>query len=69
MHIYILSKLGKDIPTNELPPIQENLLKPANYGKKDLFLIEKILKKNKNRVLVKWLNYKVPTWEPRSILK
>ena len=68
MHTYVLSEIGKDSPAKDLPPIQENLLKEAIDTKRDKFLTEKILKKRKNRVLVKCLNYDVPTWEPRSAI-
>ena len=69
MHTYILSELGKDLPVTNLLPIQENLLKLAIHKEKDLFKIEKIIHRNKGKVLVKWKDYEVPTWEPKSILK
>ena len=69
MHTYILSELGKDLPVKNLPPVQENLLKLAKYNEKDLFEIEKIIRRNKGKALVKWEDYEVPTWEPKSILK
>ena len=68
MNMYLLSEIGKDSPTKDLLAIQENLLKEAIYTKRDKFLIKKILKKRKNHVLIKWLNYNVPTWEPRSAI-
>ena len=69
LHSYILSELGKDSPVENLPAMQENLVKLARHNKRDLFYVEKILKWKKNKVLVKWLGYKVPTWEPKSVLK
>ena len=33
------------------------------------FYIEKIIKKRKNQILVKWLGYKEPTWEPREYIE
>ena len=68
IHTYILSELGKDSPVKNLPAIQENLLKLAKLNEKDLFEIE-IICRNKGKVLVKWKDYEVPTWEPKSILK
>ena len=35
----------------------------------DKFYIEKIIKKNKNKVLVKWEGYSLPTWEPRDYIE
>ena len=69
MHTYILSKLGKDLPVKHLVPIQENLLKLAKHNEKDLFEIEKTICSNKGKVLVKWKDYEVPAWEPKSLLK
>ena len=63
MHMYILSELGMDTLSSESPPIQENLLKKAFVTNQDTFAVEKILKRCGNRVLVKWSNYDVPTWE------
>ena len=61
MHTYILSELGMDTPSSNLPPIQENLLKKAFVTNRDTFAVEKILKQRGNRVLVKWSNYDLPT--------
>ena len=33
------------------------------------FDIESILKKTRNKVLVKWLGYERPTWEPRKYIE
>ena len=66
MHTYILSESGMDTPSSDLPPIQENLLKKAFVTNQDTFAMEKILKQHGNHVLVKWSNYNVPTWEPKS---
>ena len=66
MHSYILAELGTNTPSTDLPPIQEHLLKHAFITKWDMFAIEKILKTKGNRVLVKWQDYEVPTWEPKS---
>ena len=66
MHTYLLSKLGMDTPSSDLPPIQENLLKKPFVTNQDTFAMEKVLKLHGNCVLVKWSNYNVPTWEPKS---
>ena len=39
------------------------------HTKINQFYIEKILKKTKNKVLVKWEGYSVPTWEPRKYIE
>ena len=49
----ILCKLGKDLPVKNLAPIQENLLKLAKHNEKDLFEIEKVIRRNKGKELVK----------------
>ena len=33
------------------------------------FYIDKIIKKTKNKVLVKWEGYEIPTWEPRKYIE
>ena len=63
MHSYILAELGKNTPVKGLPQIQENLLKLAHHNKNDLHEVEKILKRRKGRVLVKWVGYNMLTWE------
>ena len=68
MHTYILAELGTSTLSTDLPPIQEHLLKHAFVTKRDTFAIEKILKTKGIRVLVKWQDYKVPTWEPKSLI-
>ena len=69
MHTYILSEIGGDTPVKHLPPIQETLLQLAHRNKDDLYKIEKILKRKNGKVLVKWADYKVPSWEPeRNII-
>ena len=37
----------------------------ATITSRQTFPVERILKKRKNKVLVKWQDYDVPTWEPR----
>ena len=66
IHTYILSELGKETPHEELPPIREDHLKKAFITKTDTFEIERILDTKRNKVLIKWVGYEVPTWEPRS---
>ena len=66
MHTYVLAKIGRDIPIKHLPPIQENLLKLTHQNKNDLYEIEKILKRKNGKVLVKWADYEVPSWEPEK---
>ena len=34
-----------------------------------LYAVEKILKRHGTKVLVKWLGYDVPTWEPASSIQ
>ena len=64
--MYVLSKLDKETPHEELPPIREDHLKKAFITKTDTFEIERILDAKRNKVLIKWVGYKVPMWEPRS---
>ena len=69
MHTYILSEIGRDTLVKHLPPIQETLLQLAHHNKDDLHEIEKILKRKNGKVLVKWADYEVPSWEPeRNII-
>ena len=74
MHTYVLAELGKTTPIEGLSPIQENLLKTAKATTTDeeptiLYAVEKILKRRGKKVLVKWLGYDVPTWEPASSIQ
>ena len=70
IHIYVLSELCNETPQEELPPVREDHLKNAFISKTDTFEIERILDAKRNKVLIKWVGYEVPTWEPRSsILK
>ena len=41
MHMYILSELGTDTPSSNLPPIHENLLKKDLVTNRDTFAMEK----------------------------
>ena len=68
MHTYTLSELGTNKPSIDLPPIQEDFLKKARINQNDKFIVEKVLDKKGNEVLVKWLDYEVPTWEPKSAI-
>ena len=74
MHTYELAELGKTAPTKGLPPIQENLLKTAKTmttmdEELVLYAVEKILKQRSKKVVVKWLGYDMPTWEPASSIQ
>ena len=64
MHTYVLAELGTDKPVNDLPPIREDFLKKVRMNDTDTFIVEKVLERKGNKVLVKWLDYEVPTWEP-----
>ena len=66
MHTYVLAKIRRDTPIKHLPPIQENLLKLAHRNKNDLYEIEKVLKRKNGKVLIKWADYEVPSWEPEK---
>ena len=44
MHMYILSELGMDTPSSDLPPIKKNLLEKTFVTNRDTFAMEKILK-------------------------
>ena len=66
MHTYVLGKLGNSLPAYGLPAIREDFLKKASNNSKDTFIIEKVLNMKGNKVLVKWLDYEQPTWEPIS---
>ena len=48
---------------------QESHLKFAHHNKDDLYEIEKILDRKREKVLIKWLGYRVPMWESNKILK
>ena len=66
MHTYMLGKLGTGLPAYGLPVIREDFLKKAANNPQDTFIIEKVLNRKGNKVLVKWLDYEQPTWEPIS---
>ena len=65
MHTYTLCKLNTTVPVPGLPSLPENQIKKATITSRQTFPVERILKKRKNKVLVKWQDYDVPTWEPR----
>ena len=66
MHTYVLGELGTGLPAYGLPAIREDFLKKASNNPQDTFIIEKVLNRKGNKVLVKWLDYEQPTWEPIS---
>ena len=66
MHTYMLGKLGTGLPAYGLPAIREDFLKKASNNPQDTFIIEKVLNRKGNKVLVKWLDYEQHTWEPIS---
>ena len=68
MHTYTLSEFGTNKPSTNLPPIREDFLKKARINQKDKFIIKKVLDKKGNKILVMWLDYKVPTGEPKSAI-
>ena len=54
-------------PSDEIKgSFYENELTPTEIDK---FYIEKIIKKTRNMVLVKWYSYAKPTWEPRKYIE
>ena len=61
MHTYMLGELGTNLPAYGLPVIRENFLKKASNNLQDTFIIEKVLNRKGNKVLVKWLDYEQPT--------
>ena len=65
MHTYMLGELGTGLPYG-LPAIREDFLKKASNNPQDMFIIEKVLNRKGNKVLVKWLDYEEPTWESIS---
>ena len=65
MHTYTLCKLNTTVPVPGLPSLPEHQIKKATITPRQTFPVERILKKRKNKVLVKWRDYDVPTWEPR----
>ena len=65
MHTYTLCKLNMTVPIPGLPSLPEHQIKKATITLRQTFPVERILKKRKNKVLVKWQDYDVPTWEPR----
>ena len=66
MHTYMLGKLGTSVPAYGLPAIREDFLRKASNDLQNMFIIEKLLNRKGNKVLVKWLDYEQPTWEPIS---
>ena len=68
MHTYVLAELGTNKPVNDLPPIREDFSKKARINDTDTFIVEKVLERKGNKVLVKSLDYEVPTWEPLSAI-
>ena len=66
MHTYVLGELGTSLPAYGLPAIREHFLKKASNNLQDTFIIEKVLNRKGNKILVKWLDYEQPTWEPIS---
>ena len=66
MHTYVLGELGTGLPVYGLPAIREDFLKKASNNPQDTFILEKVLNRKGNKVLVKWLDYEQPTWEPIS---
>ena len=66
MHTYVLGELGTNLPVYGLPAIREDFLKKASNNSQDSFIVEKVLNRKGNKVLVKWLDYEQPTWEPIS---
>ena len=66
MHTCMLGELGTGLPAYGLPAIREDFLKKASNNPQDTFIIEKVLNRKGNKVLVKWLDYEQPTWEPIS---
>ena len=66
MHTYVLGELGTGLPAYGLPAIREDFLKKASNNLQDTFIVEKVLNRKGNKVLVKWLDYEQPTWEPIS---
>ena len=61
MHTYTLSELNSTTPVKDLPTLPENQIKKATITRRELFPIERVLKRRKNKVLVKWQGYDVPT--------
>ena len=68
MHTYTLSNLNTNTPIKGLPTLPEYQLKMATITRHQLFPVERVLKRRKNKVLVKWQGYDVPTWEPKRAL-
>ena len=66
MHTYMLGELGTNLPAYGLPAIREDFLKKASNNPHDTFIVEKVLNRKGNKVLIKWLDYEQPTWEPIS---
>ena len=69
MHTYTLCKLNTTVPIPGLPSLPEYQIKKATITPRQTFPVERILKKRKNKVLVKWRDYDVPTWEPRRYVR
>ena len=66
MNTYMLGELGTNLPAYGLPAIREDFLKRASNNLQDTFIIEKVLNRKGNKVLVKWLDYEQLTWESIS---
>ena len=68
MHTCVLAELGTNKPLSELPPICEDFLKRSYVNEQDTFIVERILDKKGHKLLVKWLDYQQPMWEPISAI-
>ena len=66
MHTYVLGELGTNLPAYGLPAVREDFLKKHPTTLQDMFIVEKVLNRKGNKVLLKWLDYEQPTWEPIS---
>ena len=69
MHTYTLAELNSVVPVPSLPTLPENQLKRAFINPKQTFPVERVLKRQKNKVLIKWQGYNVPTRESKNVLK
>ena len=66
MLTYVLGELGTNLPAYRLPAIREDFSKKASNNLQDTFIVQKVLNRKGNKVLVKWLDYEQPIWEPIS---
>ena len=66
MHTCVSGELGTNLPAYGLPVIREDFLEKAFNNPQDTFIIEKVLNRKGNKVLIKLLDYEQPTWEPIS---